>query len=75
MEPAQESLQEVSVFLPAHLVSYLLHEAERLNVKPADILQQAIANYRFLRERADAGASVLLDERGKSLQKVELPSF
>ena len=72
--PAPETLQEISVSLPAELVTYLIEEAKRANIQPADLLQQAIVNYRFLLERANAGVSVLLDEKGKSLQKVELPT-
>ena len=72
--PAPESLEEISVYLPTELVNYLFTESERMGIRPADLLQQAIVNYRFLLERAQAGASVLLDEKGKSLQKVELPT-
>lgn len=74
MGPAPETLRDVSVQLPAELVDYLIKESERAGVKPADILQQAITNFRFLREHVNAGGSVLLDEKGKALQKVELPS-
>ena len=71
--PAPESLQEISVSLPADLVTYLIETSRRLGIQPADLLQQAIINYRFLLDKANAGASVLLDEKGKSLQRVELP--
>lgn len=71
--PAPESLQEISVSLPSDLVQYVINEAQRANIQPADLLQQAIINYRFLLERANAGANVLIEEKGKPLKKVELP--
>jgi hypothetical protein len=71
--PPPESLQEISVSLPTELVTYLIEESRRANIQPADLLQQAISNYRFLLERSNAGANVLIEERGKALKKVDLP--
>ncbi len=72
--PAPETLQEISVSLPSDLVNYVIEEARRASIQPADLLQQAIINYRFLLERANAGASLLIEEKGKSLKKLELPT-
>lgn len=73
-EPAAVDLETISVSLPKDLVEYLVSQAHSMGIQPADLLQQAIFNYRFLLDRANAGATVLLDEKGKSLQKVELPT-
>jgi hypothetical protein len=71
--PPPESLQEISVSLPRELVDYLFQESSRANIQPADLLQQAILNYRFLLERSKAGANVLIEERGRPMKKVDLP--
>lgn len=69
-----ENLVEITASLPADLVSFIQRQAGIKNVNAADILQQAIYNYKFLEEKKDAGVSVLLDEKGLGLRKVELPS-
>lgn len=65
------ALQQVTVKLPKDLVDYIQVEASRRNVAPADILQKAVVNDRFLREQQDGGSNVLL-EKGRTFSKVAL---
>jgi hypothetical protein len=66
--------QTLTVELPYDLVDFLQSEGRRLNTSAADVLQQAIANHRFLQQKQNEGSSVLLESKDRALSKVELPS-
>lgn len=59
------ALQEITVSLPADLVHYMQEEAQRRDVNPADVLQQAVVNDRYLRQQQEAGSNVLLEKDTK----------
>ena len=58
-------LQEITVSLPTDLVQYMQDEAAKRHINPADVLQQAIVNDRYLREQQSNGLNVLLEKDAK----------
>lgn len=62
---ASAPLQEITVSPPADLVQYMQVEAQRRNVNAADVLQQAVVNDRYLRDKQNNGSSVLLEKDAK----------
>lgn len=58
--------------LPDETLSYLREQAAQRNISMADVLRQAIGTDKYFRDKADAGASVLVKEPGSAIKEVVL---
>ncbi len=56
--------------LPEDAVEYLKKEASRRGVSMADVLRDAIATDKYIREKSSKGAEVVIEEKGQRPSKL-----
>ena len=73
MADANEPVK-ITADLSKELFDALVELAKQRGVSANTVLQQAIAREKFLSDKEGSGASVLIEERDKSIKKITTPS-
>lgn len=69
-----EDTVPITATLSKALYDALVKLATERGVSANTVLQQAIAREKFLSDKEGSGASVLIEERDKSIKKITTPS-
>jgi hypothetical protein len=69
-----DDMVPITATLPKSLYDALVQLATERGVSANTVLQQAISREKYLSDKEGSGASVLIEEKDKSIKKITTPS-